>query len=79
MAYLSISLGLLNLFPIPLLDGGHLVYYLMEALRGRPLGPKAQEYGFRVGIAFVAGLFLLATWNDRDVIRRIAQAVGGLF
>lgn len=79
MAYLSISLGLLNLFPIPLLDGGHLVYYLLEALRGRPLGPKAQEYGFRIGIAFVAGLFLLATWNDRDVIRRIAQAVGGLF
>jgi regulator of sigma E protease len=79
MAYLSISLGLLNLFPIPLLDGGHLVYYLLEALRGRPLGPKAQEYGFRIGIAFVGGLFLLATWNDRDVIRRIAQAVGGLF
>lgn len=79
MAYLSISLGLLNLFPIPLLDGGHLVYYLLEALRGRPLGPRAQEYGFRIGIAFVAGLFLLATWNDRDVIKRIADAVGGLF
>ena len=64
MAYISISLGLINLFPIPLLDGGHLAFYAIEAIRGRPLGPKAQEYGFRVGLGLVGALFLFVTWND---------------
>lgn len=64
MALLSVSLGLLNLFPIPLLDGGHLVFYAAEALRGRPLPPRAQEYGFRAGFAVLITLFLFATWND---------------
>jgi regulator of sigma E protease len=64
LAILSVNLGLINLFPIPLLDGGHLAFYAIEAIRGRPLGPKAQEYGFRVGLAFVVGLFLFVTWND---------------
>ncbi len=63
-AVLSVSIGLLNLFPIPLLDGGHLVYYAIEALRGRPLSEKAQEFGFRIGIALVLSLMLFATWND---------------
>lgn len=64
IAVLSVNLGLINLFPIPVLDGGHLLFYLAEAIRGRPLPPRAQEYGFRAGLAFLAGLFILATWND---------------
>jgi regulator of sigma E protease len=63
-AVLSVSIGLLNLFPIPMLDGGHLLYYALEAVRGRPLGERAQELGFRIGLAFVVCLFLFATWND---------------
>lgn len=64
MAVLSISLGLINLFPIPILDGGHLLFYAYEAVRGKPLGERAQEYSFRIGLAFVVGLMLIATWND---------------
>jgi len=64
LAILSVNLGLINLFPIPLLDGGHLAFYIIEAIRGRPLGPKAQEYGFRLGLTFVIALFLFVTWND---------------
>ena len=64
MALLSINLGLINLFPIPILDGGHLLYYGIEALRGRPLGEKAQEYGFRIGLALVMTLIVAVTWND---------------
>ena len=63
-AVLSVSIGLLNLFPVPLLDGGHLVFYAIEAARGRPLSERAQEFGFRVGIALVLMLMLFATWND---------------
>jgi regulator of sigma E protease len=64
IALLSVNLGLLNLFPIPVLDGGHLLFYLAEALRGRPIPPRVQEYGFRAGLALLVGLFILATWND---------------
>ena len=64
MVLLSVNLGLLNLFPIPLLDGGHLLFYVVEALRGRPLGVRAQEYGFRMGMALVLTLLVFATWND---------------
>ena len=63
-AVLSISVGLINLFPIPMLDGGHLFYYLMEALKGRPISERAQEVGFRLGLAFVVALMLFATFND---------------
>jgi regulator of sigma E protease len=63
-AVLSVSIGLLNLFPIPMLDGGHLVFYALEALRGRPLSDKAQEFGFRIGLAIVLMLMVFATWND---------------
>lgn len=63
-AILSISIGLLNLFPIPLLDGGHLVYYAIEAVRGRPLSERAQDYGFRIGFAVVLMLMVLGTFND---------------
>ena len=64
VAILSISIGLLNLAPIPLLDGGHLLFYAIEAIRGRALNERAQEIGFRIGIAVVGGLMVLATYND---------------
>jgi len=64
MAVLSVNLGLINLFPIPMLDGGHLVFYAFEAIRGKPLSEKAQEYGFRLGLTLVLGLMVFATWND---------------
>jgi regulator of sigma E protease len=63
-AYISVSIGLLNLFPIPMLDGGHLLFYLIEAIRGRPLSEATQEIGFRIGLAFVLMLMIFATWND---------------
>lgn len=64
MAILSINLGLINLFPVPMLDGGHLLFYAAEAVRGRPLSERAQEYGFRIGLALVLTLMLFVTWND---------------
>ncbi|HWL04356.1 MAG TPA: RIP metalloprotease RseP [Xanthobacteraceae bacterium] len=63
-AVLSVSIGLLNLFPVPLLDGGHLLFYGIEAARGRPLSERAQEYGFRIGLALVLMLMIFATFND---------------
>jgi regulator of sigma E protease len=63
-AVLSVSIGLLNLFPIPLLDGGHLLFYVIEAIRGRPLSERAQEFGFRIGLAIVVMLMIFATFND---------------
>jgi regulator of sigma E protease len=64
MAVLSVNLGLINLFPVPVLDGGHLLFYAAEAIRGKPLGQRAQEYGFRIGLALVLTLMVFATWND---------------
>lgn len=63
-AVLSISIGLLNLFPVPLLDGGHLLFYTVEAVRGRPLSNRAQEMGFRIGLGLVLMLMVFATYND---------------
>ncbi|KJC59364.1 zinc metalloprotease [Bradyrhizobium sp. LTSPM299] len=63
-AVLSISIGLLNLFPVPLLDGGHLLFYAVEAARGRPLSERAQEMGFRIGLGLVLMLMVFATYND---------------
>jgi regulator of sigma E protease len=63
-AVLSISIGLLNLFPVPLLDGGHLLFYAAEVLRGRPLSDRSQEYGFRVGLVLVLMLMVFAFYND---------------
>jgi regulator of sigma E protease len=63
-AVLSISIGLLNLFPVPLLDGGHLLFYTVEAVRGRPLSERAQELGFRIGLGLVLMLMVFATYND---------------
>jgi regulator of sigma E protease len=64
IAILSVSIGLLNLFPIPMLDGGHLLYYAIEALRGRPLSERMQEYGMRLGLVLVLALMVVATRND---------------
>jgi regulator of sigma E protease len=77
MAVLSINLGLINLFPVPVLDGGHLLFYAAEAVRGKPLGQRAQEYGFRIGLAMVLTLMVFATWNDL-VHLRIVEFVKGL-
>ncbi|HXY57256.1 MAG TPA: RIP metalloprotease RseP [Methylocystis sp.] len=64
IALLSVSVGLLNLFPVPLLDGGHLMFFAIEAVRGRALNDRLQEYAFRVGLALVCSLMLFATYND---------------
>ncbi len=74
IAFLSVSIGLLNLFPIPMLDGGHLVYYAIEAVRGRPLGENAQEWGFRIGFSLVIMLMVVGTWND---LLRVATVMFG--
>ncbi len=74
---LSVGIGLLNLLPIPILDGGHLVYYAYEAVAGRPLGEGAQEWGYRVGLALVLGLMVFATWNDLRYLR-VFETLGGL-
>jgi regulator of sigma E protease len=63
-ALISVSIGFLNLFPIPMLDGGHLLYYAIEGARGRALSERSQEIGFRIGLAFVLMLMIFATWND---------------
>jgi regulator of sigma E protease len=63
-AVLSVSIGLFNLFPVPMLDGGHLVFYAIEAMRGRPLSPRLQDLGFRIGFALVIVLFIFVTFND---------------
>lgn len=64
LGLLSVSIGLINLFPVPMLDGGHLAFYAIEAVRGKPLGPDAQEWGFRIGLSFVAVLMLVGLFND---------------
>jgi regulator of sigma E protease len=69
MTFLSVNLGLINLFPVPMLDGGHLLFYGVEKLLGRPLGARAQEYGFRIGLALVLTLMVFATWNDLVQLR----------
>jgi regulator of sigma E protease len=79
IAILSVNLGLINLFPIPVLDGGHLLFYLVEAVIGRPLPRRAQEYSFRAGIALLGGLFIFATWNDLaniGLFRWVAGLIG---
>ena len=63
-AVVSVSIGFLNLLPIPVLDGGHLLYYAYEAVAGKPLGARAQAIGFRMGIVMLASLMIFVTWND---------------
>lgn len=76
MAVISINLGLINLFPIPVLDGGHLLFYAVEAIRGRPLPPIAVEYGLRAGVAVIGMLFVFATWNDITHLGIVRWVVG---
>jgi regulator of sigma E protease len=64
MGLLSLSLGILNLLPIPMLDGGHLLYYLIEMVRGRPVSEQVEEIGFRIGLLIIVGLTILALTND---------------
>lgn len=75
IALLSVSIGLINLFPIPMLDGGHLVYYAIEAVRGKPLGQNAQEWGMRIGFSLVIVLMLVG--NGNDLIRVFMKIIGG--
>ncbi|MBL6928850.1 MAG: RIP metalloprotease RseP [Rhodospirillales bacterium] len=78
MALLSINLGLINLFPIPMLDGGHLVFFVAEAIRGRPLTERIQEYGFRFGLILVLLLMVFATWNDLVHHFKVLEFLEGL-
>jgi regulator of sigma E protease len=74
IAFLSISIGLINLFPIPMLDGGHLVYYAIESIIGKPLSQRAQEIGFRVGLSLVFMMIAFGNWND--LTRIFAKIMG---
>jgi len=78
-AVLSVSIGLINLFPIPMLDGGHLMFYAYEAVVGRPMSMQVQEYAMRIGLSMVMLLFIFVTWNDLarlDVFSRVANFFG---
>jgi regulator of sigma E protease len=77
-AFLSVSIGFMNLLPIPVLDGGHLVFYAYEAVTRRPAAAKVQAVGYRVGLALLLGLMLFATWNDFHQIP-VLKILGGLF
>jgi regulator of sigma E protease len=70
IAVISVSVGFINLMPIPLLDGGHLLFYAIEAIRRRPLSERTQEIGFRIGLAVVLGLMIFSTFNDLPIIRK---------
>ncbi len=76
-AILSVSIGMLNLFPIPMLDGGHIVFYTYEAVRGKPLPERVQNFGFQVGLVMILGLMVFATWNDL-VNLKVIDALRGL-
>ena len=76
-AILSIGIGFLNLLPIPVLDGGHLVFYAYEAVARKPVAASVQEAGYRVGLALLAGLMLFATWNDLQKLN-LFKFLGGL-
>jgi regulator of sigma E protease len=75
---ISVGTGFMNLLPVPVLDGGHLLFYAYEAVARRPLDAKVQAAGYRVGLALVLGLMLFATWNDLQRLR-VFHLFGGLF
>jgi regulator of sigma E protease len=77
-AVMSVSIGLLNLFPIPTLDGGHLVFFAYEWMARRPAAAKVQAAGYRAGLALLVGLMLFATWNDVERLR-LFRVFGTLF
>ncbi len=74
MAVLSFSIGLVNLFPIPVLDGGHLAFYAIEAVRRRPLGERAQEFGYRIGFGLIMALLVVVSFND---VRKLLSILVG--
>jgi regulator of sigma E protease len=79
MAGISINLGFINLLPVPMLDGGHLLFYMVEAIRRRPVEPQVQEWAFRSGLALLLGLMLFVTFNDLGTAglwQRLAGLVG---
>ncbi|MFN3572652.1 MAG: RIP metalloprotease RseP [Phenylobacterium sp.] len=76
-AVLSVGIGFMNLLPVPVLDGGHLLFYAYEAVARRPLAAKVQAAGYRVGLALLLGLMLFATWNDLQQLR-VFKLLGGL-
>ena len=75
-AVLSVSIGLINLFPIPMLDGGHLAFYAYEAVAGKPMSEKAQEIGMRIGLSMVMMLFIFVTWNDLSRLKIFDRLFG---
>lgn len=77
-AFLSVSVGFMNLLPLPVLDGGHLVFYAYEAVARRPLPARIQAVGYRLGLALLLGFMLFATWNDLQRLR-VFNFLGGLF
>lgn len=77
-AFVSVSIGFMNLLPVPVLDGGHLLFYAYEAIARRPLAAKVQAAGYRVGLALLLGLMLFATWNDLQQLR-VFKILGGVF
>lgn len=77
IAALSVNIGFANLLPVPVLDGGHLLFYAYEAVARRPLGARVQAAGYRVGLALLLGLMLFATWNDLQQLR-VFKFLGGL-
>lgn len=77
-AVLSVSIGFMNLLPIPVLDGGHLLFYAYEAVRRKPLDARLQSVGYRVGLALLMGFMLFATWNDLQRLS-VFKILGGLF
>lgn len=77
-AFLSVSIGILNLLPIPVLDGGHLLFYSYEAVARRPLAAKVQAVGYRLGLALLLGFMLFAVWNDLQRYN-VFNSLGGLF
>jgi regulator of sigma E protease len=78
MAILSVNLGLINLFPIPVLDGGHLLFHAVEATLGRPVGEKVMEYANLTGLTLVLGLMVFVTWNDLTQMR-VFDYLGSFF
>ncbi len=76
IAVISVSVGLINLFPVPLLDGGHLMFYAIEAIRRKPLSERTQEIGFRIGLAIVLMLMVFATFNDLPILKKWLSALG---
>ncbi|MFZ5836284.1 MAG: RIP metalloprotease RseP [Pseudomonadota bacterium] len=78
MAVLSVSIGLLNLFPVPMLDGGHLVFYGIEAVWRRPVSPRILDFSYRIGFAAITTLIVFVTWNDL-VNLQVVDFLAGLF